>query len=287
MRRRDCLLALAALPWLPRLALASTPRVVALSWESAEHLLMLDVEPLGVADAGDYRSWVVRPTLPPVVPSVGSRTEPNLELLAQLRPELITLPPLLADLRPRLERIAPLLQHRAFAEQGDNYLSQRKDYLQLARRLQREALGEARLAQLDLRIAALRERIQRHFAGRPPKVTVVRFSSPSVVFVNTANSMVQRALDLLGLQPAQALAASPWGIVQWPVTALGQLDDGVVLHIEPFAQQQQLFSTRLWQAMPFVRAGHFGAMRSTWTYGGAFSVEYLAEAISDALLRLA
>ncbi|MGG2398754.1 ABC transporter substrate-binding protein [Pseudomonas sp. SH1-B] len=272
--------------WLTPVWANDAPRVAALSWEAAEHLLMLDVTPVTVADAGDYRAWVVRPTLPDSVPSSGSRLEPNLELLAELRPQLIVIPPLLEDIRPLLERIAPVQVYQSFGQQHDNLQVQREAFRSLARALGREALAERRLQAMDDELEQLREQLQAHYAGQLPAVTVIRFSSPTAAFINGPNSMPQHALTLLGLQPAIQLEPSPWGVTQVPITALGHIDSGVVLHIEPFAQQAQLFASPLWQAMPFVRAGRFAAMPSTWTYGGVFSLQYLAESITQALLKL-
>lgn len=264
----------------------SQPRVVALGWEAAEHLLKLGITPAAVADAGDYRTWVVRPTLPDEVPSAGSRTEPNLELLAQLEPDLIVIPPLLGDIRRQLERIAPVLSYSSFSQDHDNYLSARDSYLDLARHFGREDQALKELAAMQVRLDALQQRLLEHFHGRLPKVTVIRFSSPTAVFINGENSMADHATRALRLQQAYPLPRSPWGITQMPVTTLGRITDGVILHIEPFSQQDQLFATPLWQAMPFVREGRFGAMRSTWSYGGVFSIEYMAEAITEALLRI-
>lgn len=262
------------------------PRVVALSWEAAEHLLKLDITPIAVADAAGYRTWVVRPGLPNEVPSAGSRAEPNLELLAQLKPELIVISPVLEPIRGTLERIAPVAVYSSVSQQHDNYLTARDNYLALAQRFGREEQALSELAAMQARVDELHRRLVEHFRGRLPKVLVVRFSSPTTVSVNGVNSMADHAMQLLDLQPAYPLPRRPSGIVQVPVTLLGQLGDGVVLHIEPFAQQEQLLATPQWQAMPFVHAGRFGAMRSTWTYGGVFSIEYLAEAITEALLGL-
>ena len=38
--------------------------------------------------------------------------------------------------------------------------------------------------------------------------------------------------------------------------------------------------------MPFVRAGRFASVRSTWTYGGVFSLQYLAEAMVEGIEQL-
>jgi len=267
-------------------ASAEDDRIVALSWESTEHLLKLGISPLGVADANDYRKWVVNPVLPDEVIDIGSRTEPNLELLVQLRPTTIVTSSMLGNIRGILERIAPVIEHDSFQRDADNYLLQRNSYLTLARYVGREAQALERLALMDTRINELRRQINDHFSGRPPRVAVIRFSSPTVVYINAQNSMIQRAMDLLNLSPAFAQPASDWGITQTSVTSLGAIRDGVVLHIEPFAQQEIIFGTVLWNAMPFVRANRFGHLPATWSYGGVFSVEYLAESIAEALLRI-
>jgi ferric hydroxamate transport system substrate-binding protein len=269
---------------------ANTPprasRVVALSWEATEHLLELGITPLAAADAGDYRTWYVNPPLPAQVPNLGSRTEPNLELLVRLRPDLLIISPLLEDMRERLGRIAPVVLHDSFSETRDNLQLQREGFLALARQLGREVQAQARLALMDQRIADMRARLAARFGTRLPPVAVVRFSSPTVVFFNGPNSMPQHALDLLGLAPAYQVESSAWGITQASVTALGRVREGVVLHIEPFTQQDKLFGTPLWRAMPFVRARRFAALPSIWTYGGVFSIERLAGAITQALLQL-
>jgi len=264
--------------------LPAEPRIAALSWEPTEHLLQLGITPLTVADAQDYRDWVVQPALPPHVPNAGTRTEPNLELLAQLRPELILITPLLEDIRGSLERIAPVLSYGDFTQREDNLQLQRRNFLHLAAHLQRSELAEQRLRHMEQRIADLRQQLLEHFGGELPKVTLIRFASPTHVQIFGPNSLPQHAMDLLGLQPAQPVALSRWGNIQAPVTQLGTLEDGVVIYIEPFAQQERLFNTRLWQAMPFVRQQRLAGMRATWTHGGVFSTQYLAEAISEALL---
>jgi iron complex transport system substrate-binding protein len=64
-------------------------RIVALEWLPVELLLALGVTPYGVADIPNYRLWVNEPALPDSVIDVGLRTEPNLELLTQMKPSFI------------------------------------------------------------------------------------------------------------------------------------------------------------------------------------------------------
>ncbi|MFC3533830.1 iron-siderophore ABC transporter substrate-binding protein [Vogesella facilis] len=261
-------------------------RVVALSWEAAEQLLELGITPLAVADADDYRKWVVRPTLPAATLPGGGRLEPNLELLASLKPDLIIISPSLLDMRPQLARIAPVLYFDAYRHDHDNAQVARDIYLQLAGLFGRSALARQRLAAMEQGFARLRGRLQQHFGARLPTVDVVRFASPAVAYLYGSNSMPVHALQRLGLGSTPQVAASVWGVSQKKVVELGSLRHSVVLYQQPFEQAGKLFGTPLWRAMPFVAQQRFAAVRSTWSYGGIFSLYYLAEAMTEALLRL-
>ena len=262
-----------------------SPRVVALSWEMVEHLLKLNITPIAVADAKDYRTWVVHPRLLDSVPNAGTRTEPNLELLVQLKPDLILITPLLEDIRPLLERIAPVVSYDDFTQTQDNRLLQRENFRDLAKRLDRESLANTQLKAMDDHFADMRQRLHQHFGAELPKVSMVLFSSTAVVNIMGPNSMPEHAMQLLGLASAHQVPISRWGNVQVSITELGAIDEGVVLYL-PFAQKHRLFKTQLWQSMPFVRKDHVVEIRSTWTHGGIFCIENLAEAFTDALLTL-
>ena len=91
-RRLLTAMALSPLLWQMRGAQAATldpQRIVALEWLPAELLLALGVTPYGVADIPNYNLWVNEPALPSSVIDVGLRTEPNLELLTQMKPSFI------------------------------------------------------------------------------------------------------------------------------------------------------------------------------------------------------
>lgn len=258
------------------------PRVVALSWEATEHLLKLDITPIAVADADQYRAQVARPPLPAQVPSAGARRAPNLERLAALKPDLIVIGEPLEGMRDELARIAPVTTYGSLSQEHDSYLVARDDYLALAQRFGREDQALRELAAMQVQVDELHRRLVEHFRGQLPKVAVIRFTSPKRARVAGTDSMIDHALQQLHLQPAYPQPNE--SVV--PVQALASIEDGVVLYIEPFAGQAQLFATREWRAMPFVRADRFAAMPDTWAHGGVFSIQYLAEAITQALLSL-
>jgi iron complex transport system substrate-binding protein len=261
-------------------------RVVSLSWESTEQLLQLGITPIGVAEGDGYRTWVVRPALPAASRSVGSRLEPNLELVAALKPDLIVIGPTLQSQLPLLSRIAPVLLFDAYRSDHDNAAKAKSVYLQLARLFDREAPARARLHALDRDLARLRTSLHRHWGAGAPPVQVIRFANSTMAYAYGGNSMPVQALQCLGLRPASTAPGLAWGIRSTPLLAMDAWSRDIVLYQQPFDQADKLFPSPLWQAMPFVRDHRFAAMRSTWSYGGLFSIYYLADAITAAMLTL-
>lgn len=261
-------------------------RVVALSWSLAEQVLELGITPVGIADVDGYTTWVVQPPIPEGVASLGLRQEPNLERIAELEPDVILVSDDQIGLVPQLERIAPVLHFDSFSAQHDNQERAREIFLELAELFGRQTLAHDKLAELDQRLGRLAEAIRHHFGATPPKVTIVRFLDTARLVIHGDNALPVAALEALGLENGYPLPATRWGITIKRVQDLGRVEDGHILYIEPFEQRDELFSSPLWNAMPFVRDGRVIALPSTWTYGGAMSVGYLADAIAEALLQL-
>src|SRR5699024_2281425 len=66
------------------------------------------IVPAAAAEIESYNLWVGAPALPASVRNLGLRAQPNLELLAQIDPDLITITPMYGGLKPLLSRIAPV-----------------------------------------------------------------------------------------------------------------------------------------------------------------------------------
>ncbi len=259
-------------------------RVVALNWSMAEHLVDLEVPLLGVANPNGYNEWVRVPALPDGIVDLGKRDAPNLEQLLMLKPDLILLAGDQGPYASRFEQIAPVLHFDLFREDHDNAGTARQVFSALGAFFGRSELAERKLAEMDLRIAAQKAEIATAYNGTPPPVTIVRFTDEKRVVIYGENSMTTAALDGLGLETGYPVPNSRWGLVFKPVTALGAIDNGVVLHIEPFSKKDLLFGTDLWGEMPFVKSGNFHAMPSLWTYGGALSIGRAADSITTILL---
>lgn len=100
----------AAIPCVAPGSIASSqpapPRIVSLDWGVTQTLVAIGAPPIATPDLRGYRANVVEPALPAEVVDIGLRTEPNLELMAALRPDLILIPPGYRAMQPIFERIA-------------------------------------------------------------------------------------------------------------------------------------------------------------------------------------
>ncbi|MDA6076293.1 hypothetical protein O0544_03945 [Edwardsiella anguillarum] len=114
----------------------------------------------------------------------------------------------------------------------------------------------------------------------------MRFASTTSTYLYTTNSMPVYVLRQLGISPALARrrragdcpAADRWATAGRPrLRAL----------LLPFHDAARLDATQLWQAMPFVRGQRVSAVRPVWSYGGAMSLQYAAEAMAESLMALA
>ncbi len=164
--RRRLLIAMALSPllWQMRGAQAADvdpQRVVALEWLPAELLLALGVTPYGVADIPNYRLWVNEPALPDSVIDVGLRTEPNLELLTQMKPSFIVWS---AGYGPSPEKLARIAPGRGFTfSDGKRPLAMaQRSLLEMADLLGKTQQAKRHLAEFD----ALMESLRPRFAGR-------------------------------------------------------------------------------------------------------------------------
>ena len=176
---------------------------------------------------------------------------------------------------------------RSFDAAQDNAAASRRTFLELAARLGRSEAAAERLEQLDARIHAAGQRVSDHFGADVPPVLPIRLLTPTTLRLHGANSMAKAALDAMGLTHPDPGDPTQWGFVQRRVEELAEFDDAIVLQIGPFPQRDALEQTQMWRFMPFVRHERFAQTRRVWTFGGVFSLGYLADAFADALLGIA
>lgn len=264
---------------------ASAPqRVISLNWALTEQLIELGITPAGVADPKGYSAWVAEPAIPDASVDVGKREGPNPERILGLQPDLILLGGQQSAYIGHIEPVAPVLHFDLFAETHDNAAAVRANFLDLGTLFGRREMAEKRLAAMDRRLAELRSDIRAAYPDGMPRVTVIRFIDDKRVVISGTNGLPEAAMNALGLETGFPIENSQWGIAFKPVTALAEITEGYVIHMEPFEKGNQLFNTALWREMPFVKADRFRSVTPLWTYGGALSIGRIGEAVAQVLL---
>ena len=266
---------------------AQPVRVAALNWDIAEQVIELGVTPVAVPDIAGYSDWVVQPAIPEGVTDIGTRTEPNFSALKKLNPDVILIASPQKDLQERFSEIAPVLYYQTYSEQHSNAAAAIENFKKIAQLLGKEEQANNKLAAMDARIAVLKAELAKAYPDDKPKVTSFRFASTTSVYIYGNNSIPQYALEQLGFENAMDLPASQWGISQKRMTELKKVKNGIALYFEPFPYQDKLNQSPIWKSMPFVRNGQFSPVEASWSYGGAMSILYNAEAMAQSLLTLA
>ena len=266
---------------------AQPVRVAALNWDIAEQVIELGVTPVAVPDIAGYSDWVVQPAIPEGVTDIGTRTEPNFSALKKLNPDVILIASPQKDLQERFSEIAPVLYYQTYSEQHSNAAAAIENFKKIAQLLGKEEQANNKLAAMDARIAVLKAELAKAYPDDKPKVTSFRFASTTSVYIYGNNSIPQYALEQLGFENAMDLPASQWGISQKRMTELKKVKNGIALYFEPIPYEDKLNQSPIWKSMPFVRSGQFSPVEASWSYGGAMSILYNAEAMAQSLLALA
>jgi iron complex transport system substrate-binding protein len=148
---------------------AAPLRVITLFQGATDSAVALGITPCGIVD-----SWSEKPTYRYLrsaleqVPHVGLETQPSLEDIALLKPDVI-----IAS-RFRHERIAPLLKQIAPVVLLEEVFEFKKTLALMGVALYRQQRADEVLAQWQRRVAQLRGQLQQKFAGRwPPTVSIL------------------------------------------------------------------------------------------------------------------
>ncbi|MBM3117588.1 ABC transporter substrate-binding protein [Jeongeupia naejangsanensis] len=262
------------------LSLHAAPRVATVDWTIAETMLGLGVAPLAVGETAAYRSWVGQPALPATTVDIGLRTQPNRELLAELKPDLILVSPLSAGIVPTLARIAPVRTLRFDAGGGDYWAQLRQSTLELATLLDRQAAGKALLDRVESRLAA-----QAATLPTTPPLLLLQFIDERHVRVYGRHSLFDAVLARLGLRNAWQADTGSWGFATVSIDRLATLDNVQTIVIEPLpvGVDARLARSALWQNLPMVRRHPPLHLPAVWSFGGVLAGERFADQLSLAL----
>ncbi len=259
------------------------PRIATVDWTIAETLMALGVTPLAVGDAGPYQAWVGEPRLPAGVVDIGLRTQPNRELLAELKPDRILISPLAAPLAPTLSRIAPVSTIALYDGQTDLWQRLHEVTLTLARMVDKTAEGERLLAGLDRDLASMQ-------AGLPadlPPLLVVQFIDERHVRVFGRHSLFDAVMTRLGLRNGWQEQTNDWGFSVVSIEQFMTLPTARLVVVDPIpvGVSERLQEPGLWQHLPLVRQAPVLHLPAVWSFGGVLAARRFAGLLSDALLQ--
>ena len=270
--RRRLLTAMALSPLLlkmgtARAAAINPHRIVALEWLPVELMLALGITPYGVADIPNYNLWVNEPKIPDSVIDIGLRTEPNLELLTQMKPSFLVWS---AGYGPSADKLAHIAPSRGFTfSDGKKPLTMARNSLnEMAQLLDVEAVAKEHLDHFDKVIDALKPRFA-HRGDRPLLMV----------------TLLDARLDRYGIPNAWEGEMTFWGSTAIGIDRLAQFRDVDVLCFDHGNERemQTLMATPLWQAMPFVRAQRFQRAPAVWFYGATLSAMHFARVLDGAI----
>lgn len=288
LSRRDCLKALLALPLLDAASALAAPadhRIVAINWLAAETLLSLGITPLAVSDGGYFRRRIATPVLPAEVQDIGPYWEPNLELIAALKPGLILSDRLAPALLDSLQRIAPLQVVSVYPSAGPLWSA----LLNFTTELGQQLAISPRAARLTETSAVAIERCKQriaHAAGQRILVAV-RSQDGKYATVYGSNSLPDALLTQLGLRNAWTQPVGAMGTANVGIEKLVSLPADWLFYTELPTTLTRVSRLRqpqgMWQQLPLVAAGRARELSHFFPFGGLATAVSLAQHITAAL----
>lgn len=253
-------------------------------WTIAETLLAIDAPVSSIAQQSDYHEWVGEPRIPKSATDMGLRTQPNLELLAEVPPQQTLISPMFAGLTPRLERIAPVTSFALYSPGTDTWEEMQKLTRQLGELTEHQPQAEALIVETQALMANLRDSRPASPSETAP-LLMVQFMDARHVRVFGENSLYNAVLEQLALPNAWDQATNAWGFALAGIEALARYPAATLVIIDPLPAvvQEQLDNSGLWQQLPSVKHNKLVSLPPVWSFGALPSAQRFARELTAAL----
>lgn len=231
-------------------------RIVSMDFGLAETLIEMGLPPIAVPDPNTWADWVVEPPLPADIVNLGTDREPNLELLAALRPQLIVTTPYLDAVRPLLERFAPTRTFSIYAPPaGSAYERSITATRALAADVGRAPAGEELIARAQATMAETRARFAASGVAERP-LLIVQFLDARHVRVYGAGSLFGDVMERCGLTNGWTRPSNYWGFTTVGIEALAASPASSLVYLEPISPDtlDTLAASPIWNNLAFVKA---------------------------------
>ncbi|WP_154171598.1 iron-siderophore ABC transporter substrate-binding protein [Vibrio metoecus] len=264
---------------------APPKKVVALDWALAETVLSLGVALQGVADAKGYQEWVVEPALNPTVTNVGSRREPNIELLSELKPDVILMSQQMAAAYESLNKIAPVVVFTLYGEQKQPLKTAESITRSLGQLFGKEQQAEQVITETQAKLTTNGEKI-RAKSPTTKSLLFVRFINDKTLRIHGQGSLASATISAMGLKNSWQDQTNIWGFTTTGLEKLAEHQQSNVMLFGPLKPQdrQVLQTSPLWQVMAFTRENAVYELPPIWTFGGLIAAQRFSDHIAELLV---
>ncbi|WP_422733264.1 ABC transporter substrate-binding protein [Micromonospora sp. WMMD558] len=259
---------------------APATKVVGLEWGEVEMLVSLGVMPVGVADTKGYATWVTAAKLDSSVKDVGTRSEPSVDSVVALQPDLVVMEDDRGGaLVAQLEKYVPVIVTKG-SDAKDNLGRMRSDLNMIATAVGKTTEAEKLLADFDAALADGKKKIADAGAAGRPFAIADGWKEGSTVSIRMfgQGSLVSQLGIQLGLTNAwTGKTDEVWGLGQTDVEGLTVLKDPNLHFFYNASDGTDVFADGLagnavWKSLPFVQKGNLHKMPDgIWTFGGPLS----------------
>jgi ferric hydroxamate transport system substrate-binding protein len=263
-------------------------KVVALEWGEAEMLVSLGVMPVGVADVKGYTTWVTAAPLDAAVKDVGTRSEPSVDAIVALQPDLVVMEAERdAPLVGQLEKFVPVMVTKG-TDASRNFDRMKEDVTLIATAVGKAPEGEKLLADFDAAVAAGKEKIAGAGATGQYYAMADGWMEGSTVSIRMfgQGALVSQLAIQLGLKNAwDGKVDAQWGLGQTDVEGLSAMKEENPRFFYNASDGTDVFkdglgTNAIWKAQPFVQENKVHKLPDgIWTFGGPKSCMQYIDAL--------
>lgn len=242
-------------------ASAAPKRIATLGYETAQTALSLGAVPLAATNPDGYAEWGGFPPLPSAVANIGLRTEPNLEYLQQLEPDLILVTEGENWSRALLEKIAPTASFRMFVVEGSPLENARTALNEVADRLGRKEQAARLIDDLGRGV----EKLAKTTIETNPTFLMTSIDERHL-YVYGETSLFGNVWRALGRRNAWRRRVNRWGFAIIGPEALAEVPKANLLHIGRW--NSHLAEHPLWSAMGYGDPARLKVIDPVLPFGG-------------------
>ncbi|EKO3574510.1 iron-siderophore ABC transporter substrate-binding protein [Vibrio metschnikovii] len=260
-------------------------KVIVLDWALAETVLSLGVQLQGVADLKGYQEWVVEPAPNANAVDVGSRREPNIELLSELKPDVILISQQMAPAYELLNKIAPVVVFTLYNEKKQPLNAAESTTRFLGQLFGKTQQAEQVITETQAKLIANGEKI-RSQSQVNKSLLFVRFINDKTLRIHGQGSLAQATISAMGLKNSWQEQTNIWGFTTTGLEKLAEHQQSRVMLFGPLKPQDRrvLQTSPLWQVMAFTRQDAVYELPPVWTFGGLIAAQRFSDHITERLI---